>query len=254
MGSLLPENISVILVEPSQPGNIGSVSRAMHNMGLTDLRLINPCEVDHPEARAFAKNARSILFGAKVFERLEDAIEDRELIIGTSARFRDKIHSSTSIRDLDEILNPFPAKTKIALLFGRENSGLNNHEMSLCNEWIHIPTYSDNNSLNLAQAVIVTLFELSKFYDAKESFSGKINEPATSKQVEGMKQHFFEILKKVKFVRKNTGEAIWNSFACMIGRAKPEARDIRMIRGLFSQIEISLSRKDKKIEELKKDQ
>lgn len=254
MGSLLPKNISVILVEPSQPGNIGSVARAMHNMGLTDLRLVNPCEIDHPEARAFAKNARSILFGAKVYDRLEDAIEERELIIATSARFRDKIHTSTNIREMDEILNPFPQNTKSAVVFGRERSGLTNHEMSLCNEWIHIPTFSDNNSLNLAQAVMVVLFELSKFYDAEESFSGKINDPATSKQVEGMKQHFFEILKKVKFVRKDTGDAIWNSFACMIGRAKPEARDIRMIRGLFSQIEISLSRKDKKIDELKENQ
>lgn len=254
MGALIPENVSVILVEPSQPGNIGSVSRAMHNMGLTDLRLINPCEIDHPEARAFAKNARSILFGAKVYERMEDAIEDRELIIGTSARFRDKIHTSTSLLELGNILNPFPSETKTTLVFGRERTGLNNHEMSLCNEWIHIPTFSDNNSLNLAQAVMVCLFELSKYYDAEDSFSGKINDPATSQQVEGMKHHFFDVLKKVKFLRKDAGESIWNSFACMIGRAKPEARDIRMIRGLFSQIETTLARKDKKIDELKKNQ
>lgn len=254
MGALLPKNISVILVEPSQPGNIGSTARAMDNMGLTDLRLVNPCEHNHPESRMFAKNAKPILFGAKIFDRLEDAIEDRQLIIGTSARLRDKIHTSTSIRELDNILNPFTADTPIAVVFGRERTGLTNHEMSLCNEWIYIPTFSNNNSLNLAQAVMVVLFELSKYYGVEESLSGKISEPATSKQLEGMKQHFFETLKRVNFLRKGTEESIWNSFACMIGRAKPEARDIRMIRGLFSQIETTLSRKDKKIKELEKKQ
>lgn len=253
MGALLPKNVSVILVEPSQPGNIGSVSRAMDNMGLTDLRLVNPCEINHPEARAFAKNAKPILFGSSIFSCLEDAIEDRQLIIGTSARLRDKIHTSTSIRELEEILKPFPSDASVAVVFGRERTGLTNHEMSLCNEWIYIPTFSNNNSLNLAQAVMVVLYELSRYYDAKESFVGKITEPATSKQLEGMKQHFFDVLKKVKFLRQGAGESIWNSFACMIGRAKPEARDIRMIRGLFSQIETTLSRKDKKIEELKKE-
>lgn len=249
--SLKPSQISVVLVEPTQPGNIGSTARAMDNFGVTDLRLVNPCEVDHPEARMFSTNARYLLYEAKQFKSLQEAVKDFQLVIATSARFRDKIHTPTSLLDFANVIKPVSGDQSIALVFGRERSGLTNEEMSCCNEWLYIPTYGKSSSFNLAQAVVVLLYELSKYYKIKDTFTVPDFHPATSDQVEGMKDHFFSVLERIRFIRHGARNSIWNSFACLIGRAKPDERDIRMIRGFFSQIEISLKRKQRAIEDLK---
>ncbi len=242
MADLSPLQISVVLVEPTQPGNIGATARAMDNMGVTDLRLVNPCHYFHPEARMFAMNARHLLHKAHKYPSLQEAIEDRQLIIGTSARQRDKIQKSTSIFELPELLRYYSPRVKIALVFGTERSGLTNEDMSLCNEWIHIPTFTVNGSLNLAQAVMVVLYELSKAY-GNDVFSQETSlKPASSEKIEGMKKHFFQVLEQIKFLRHGAKDSIWHSFASLIGRAKPDERDIRMMRGFFNRIEVTLKR------------
>lgn len=251
MFSLNPSQISVVLVEPTQPGNIGSTARAMDNFGVTDLRLVNPCEVDHPEARAFSTNARYLLYEAKQYISLKEAVEDCHLVIGTSARFRDKIHTPTSLIHLPDVLKGFSGNHTVAIVFGRERSGLTNEEMSCCNDWLYIPTFGKSSSFNLAQAVVILLYEFSKYFDAKDTFEVRDFNPATSKQVEGMKEHFFKVLEDIRFIRHGARNSIWNSFACLIGRAKPDERDVKMMRGFFSQIEISLKRKQTAIKDLK---
>jgi tRNA/rRNA methyltransferase len=252
MSSLTPSQISIVLVAPTQPGNIGSTARAMDNFGVTDLRLVNPCEVDHPEARAFSTNARYLLHEAKHFTSLQDAIKDCHLVIGTSARFRDKIHTPTSLLNLADSLKEVTKNHAIAIVFGRERSGLTNEEMSCCNDWLYIPTFGKSSSFNLAQAVVVLLYEFSKYYGNEDTFEIRDFNPATSEQVEGMKNHFFKVLEHIRFIRHGARNSIWNSFACLIGRAKPDERDVKMIRGFFSQIEISLKRKQNAIQDLKK--
>ncbi len=251
MSVLTPAQISVVLVEPSHPGNVGASARAMDNFGVTDLRLVNPCEVDHPDSRAFSKNARYLLYEAKTYEDLAEAVKDHHVIIGTSARQRDKIHTATSLTEISRNLAYFPRDCSVAIVFGREQNGLTNEEMSICNEWVYIPTFGKNPSLNLAQAILVVLYELSKLYSMEDTFSDQMFNPANSEQLEGMKQHFFQVLDRVSFIRHGARDSIWHSFACLIGRAKPDERDIRMIRGFFSQIETKIKRKEKAIKSLK---
>ncbi|MBU2644574.1 RNA methyltransferase [bacterium] len=244
--TLDPAQISVVLVETTQPGNIGSTARAMETMGVTDLRLVNPCEVDHPEARMFSMNARHLLYEARIFSSLKDAITDCQLIIATSNRQRDKIQTSNSLYDLPRIIQACDPGLSIAIVFGPEQSGLTNDDMSLCNEWIHIPTYGKTGSLNLAQAVMVVLYEASKLYDRKFTPEPEVILPASSKSIEGMKEHFFRILDITGFLRLSSRNALWGSFSGLIGRSKPDERDVRMIRGFFNRIEVTLARKAKK--------
>jgi tRNA/rRNA methyltransferase len=243
--TLDPSQISVVLVETTQPGNIGSTARAMENMGVTDLRLVNPCEVDHPEARMFSMNARHLLYEAKIFPSLKEAVQDCQLIIATSNRQRDKIQTSNSVYDLPRIIQTFKTDISIAIVFGPEQSGLTNEDMSLCNEWIYIPTFGKTSSLNLAQAVMVLLYEASKLYHTQRVSEPEMLEPASSNSIEGMKEHFFRILETTGFLRLSSRNAIWGSFSGLIGRAKPDERDVRLLRGFFNRIEVTLKRKNK---------
>jgi len=243
--TLDPAQICVVLVETTQPGNIGAAARAMENMGVADLRLVNPCEIDHPEARMFAMNARHLLYEARVFTSLRDAVGDCRLIIATSARQRDKLQSSTSVHDLPAIIHACKPGVSIALVFGPEQSGLTNEDMSVCNEWVYIPTYGKTGSLNLAQAVMVLLYELSRLYDGKFTTDVAPVEPAASRSIEGMKEHFFRVLELTGFLRFNSRNALWGSFSSMIGRAKPDEREVRMIRGFFNRIEVTIKNRKK---------
>jgi len=240
-----PSQISVVLVEPTQPGNIGAAARAMDNMGVVDLRLVNPCHYFNPEARMFAMNARHILHKVRTFPSLREAVEDCHLIIGTSARQRDKIHTSTSSYQMAEVISKCQKESRVAVVFGPEQSGLTNEDMSICNEWLYIPTYGNNSSLNLAQAVLVVLYELAKQYHIDDSHEIKPFESATSKQMEGLKDHFFEILSRIGFLRSGARNSLWYSFSSLLGRAKPDERDVRMIRGFFNRIEVTLKRPKK---------
>jgi len=242
MTLLVPSQIAVVLVSTLQPGNIGATARAMDNMGVTDLRLVNPCAVDHPEARMFAMGARYILQQARTYSSLAEAVADRRLIIGTSARLRDKLQTSRSSHELAAVLQACRPNLPLALVFGQEKSGLTNEDMSLCNEWIHIPTRGRVNSFNLAQSVVVLLYELSKQFEDDGSEPTDGAEPAPSEQIERLKQHFFTVLEKTGFLRKSSRKALWTSFAGLIGRAKPDQREVRMIRGFFNRIEVSLRR------------
>lgn len=240
-----PSQIAVVLVEPTQPGNVGSAARALDNMGITDFRLVNPCHYFTGEARAFSMNARYLLHQAKKYDQLAEALEDRHLIIGTTAREREKIKKLSPLHQLPDIFKDYSRDTRVAIVFGTEQSGLANEHIDLCNEWIYIPTFGKSSSLNLAQAVVVTLYELSKLFDAKPVQAEQEIIPATSRSVEAMKTHLFAIMDKIGFLRKSSRESIWTSFSDLIGRAKPDERDIRMIRGFFNRIDVTLKREKK---------
>lgn len=246
MSYLTPDQVAVVLVEPTHPGNIGAAARALDNMGVTDFRLVNPCHYFHAEARMLSMNARYLLHQAKTYENLETAIADKQLIIGTTARARDKIKKLTSLHTLEQILSNYSSTTSIALVFGTEKSGLRNEHLNLCNEWVYIPTFGKSSSLNLSQAVVVALYELSKSFACNPVQQEQAILPASSTSIEGMKHHLFSILEQTGFLHKSSKETVWTSFSDLIGRAKPDERDIRILRGFFNRIEVTLESKKKK--------
>jgi tRNA/rRNA methyltransferase len=233
------ENICIVLVEPQGPLNIGSACRAMLNFGVNDLRLVNP-KVDHliHEARQMAVKATTVLEAAKIYPSLADALADCTFSIGTTRRFgryrEDMLHPDEAAR----LLLPITQSSKVALVFGREDKGLHTSELDLCQRFLTIPTSDKLPSMNLAQSVALCLYEVNK---AKWQLSG--NEPgrkqfAANEKLELMYQHMQESLTQIGFLNPQNPNHIMRAFRRILGRAALNEREVRIMRGLFSQIDL----------------
>jgi TrmH family RNA methyltransferase len=153
-------NISIVLVEPQGSGNVGSVARAMKNTGHSDLVLINPCDYLNNDAFSMACKADDILRNARVFEKLEDCVKETRLLIGTTRRMGKARYPVLTLQEsVDKILE-FSSTNRVSILFGREDRGLLNEEIPLCDMLIEIPTHEDCPSLNLSQAVFIVCYHL----------------------------------------------------------------------------------------------
>ncbi len=156
------DQIRIVLIGTSHPGNIGAVARAMKNMGLADLALVAPrCEVQTNDSISRASGADTLLAEASLHESLDDAVADATLVVGASARSRTLPWPMISPRQLGVALPAELARreARVALVFGREDAGLTNAELQRCHRHVHIPTNAEFSSLNLAAAVQVLSYE-----------------------------------------------------------------------------------------------
>ena len=152
-------NIVFILVEPAVPGNVGASARAMNTMGFSQMRLVNPCDHLGKEARMLAHGSHHILEHAQVYNSFNQAIEDLDFVIATTAKKRSSKEEYADGRKLKEILNKKGISIhSVGLVFGREESGLTNEEVGLCDLASCIPMAAPYPSLNLSQAVMIYSF------------------------------------------------------------------------------------------------
>ena len=157
----LNEFVQIVLVETSHPGNIGSVARAMKNMGLSRLALINPKKFPHDEATALAGNAGDVLEQAQVFSSIEEAVKNSKIIFATSARERTIEWPVASVKDAAQEINQLAAENiEVSILFGREDRGLTNEELQLSNKHLIIPADPEYPVLNIAMSTQVVCYEL----------------------------------------------------------------------------------------------
>ena len=231
--------ITVILVEPQGPLNIGSVCRAMGNFGFTDLRLVNP-QTNHlrHEARQMAVKAGYILEGATIYSSLEEALHGCRYAFGTTRRFG-------RYRDRDDFLYPDAAAQLIAgfdhdihtaLVFGREDCGLLNEELDLCQRFLTIPTCDAMPSMNLAQSVALCLYEVSK--QGLEARGELLNpDLAAIDQTEAMIQQMKETLTRIEYLDPQNPDHILRSFRRLFGKSGLTDREVRILRGLWSRID-----------------
>ena len=232
------ENIAVVLVEPQGPLNIGSVCRAMMNFGFSDLRLVNP-RADHlgDEARRMAVKAGGLLEGANIFDSLEEALGECHLALATTRRFgkyrEDFLHPDQAA---DYIL-PWSEKGRVALVFGREDKGLTTDELDLCQRLITIPTSDQLPSMNLAQSVVLCLYEINKALAASQLKSGGRKKLATNRMLEGMYTHMRSTLCDIGFLDEQNPDHILRSLRRIFGRAGLNDREVRILRGLWSRLD-----------------
>lgn len=232
-------NVSVVLVEPSLPENVGAVARAMDNMGFDQLRLVRPCDHLGAVARRVATHSAAILDAAAVFDSLAEAVADHQVILGTTARNRETAFPLTPLVSISGLL---PAEApRVALVFGRESSGLENAELALCNGWLQIPTWGTRASLNLSHAVIVVLYELAR---QRPPAPRAVESPdlADSGEIEGLKRHLFAVLDRVRFLRTRNRESLWSGFSGLVGRARPTRREVRLLHGFFHRVQVTFDR------------
>ncbi|TWJ26413.1 RNA methyltransferase [Geobacter argillaceus] len=232
----LKSAVSIVLVETQSPGNIGMVCRAMMNMGLTDLRLVNPCRVDHPEALKFAVSARELLFKARIFPTLAEALADAPLSVATTRRhgkYRQEIMTP------DEVVRSaavhLPAN-RCAFVFGREDSGLTTDEVALCRWQATIPTGSDYGSLNLAQAVLLFCYEIHRGLGSSTDAATErvLADAAVTETMFGQME---ETLLRIGFLNPENPAHLMRTFRRIFARAMLDEREVSVIRGMLSQID-----------------
>ncbi len=230
------EDLAVILVEPQNPGNIGMACRAMANFGVSELRLVNPCEYLHPEARKFAVAGHPLLGSARVFTDLSAAIADLHLSVATTRRTGRLRGDLLDIGAVPELRRSLPEGGRMGLVFGREDAGLSSDEVALCSHAAIVETCAEVGSLNLAQAVLLFVHELARRPMVPE---GVARERSPQGELEALFGQMERVLERIAFLNPKRPEAVMNSLRRIHQRAAPDARELGMLRGMWSQIDWS---------------
>ncbi|MBR9869599.1 MAG: tRNA (cytosine(32)/uridine(32)-2'-O)-methyltransferase TrmJ [Gammaproteobacteria bacterium] len=246
------DQIRIVLVETSHSGNIGAVARAMKNMGLGNLWLVNPASFPDETSYARSAGASDVLDRAHVVSSLDEAVADCVMVMGTSARGRKVPWPVIPPPDAAATAVQQAESGKVALVFGRENHGLSNEELQRCHYHIHIPSNPDYSSLNLAMAVQVICYELRMFYlkSLEEGESrpylqpmvapgdeGWDSPPATAGEVEGFFGHFEQTLVDVNFHRRDNPRHLIARMRRLFQRARMDQMEVNILRGVLSSIQ-----------------
>lgn len=240
------DKVTVVLVNTSHPGNIGACARAMKNMGVSRLTLVQPADFPSGVAVGRAVSALDILENATVVESLEAAITDCALVIGASARSRKIPWPMLSPAQLGVKVVRELEMNKVALVFGREDSGLNNDELQLCHFHVQIPADENYSSLNLAAAVMVICYELRKAGldrkgikdTAEDEFWDQ--EKATVKQVEHFYQHLERVMIAIDFHDPENPRQLMQRMRRLFSRIRIDVMEMNILRGILSNIEFNL--------------
>jgi tRNA/rRNA methyltransferase len=243
-------NIRIVLVRPRGSGNIGSVARAMKNMGQSELAIVGKARTRSFWARAMAVHGREILENAKVRNSLREAIADCTLVIGTTCRSGLYRKHSRSPRELAPDILAAAQTGKVALIFGPEDHGLSNKDIEHCQYLMTIPAHPDYQSLNVAQAAVICLYELYLQSLAPIQISGI--QRAAAEDVERLFDRMRAVLLKIGFLDSENPEHMLLAFRRILGRAGLEDKDVRIFTGLFRQIQWYIDQGWKVIEEKEK--
>ena len=232
------DNVRVVLVNTSHPGNIGATARAMKNMGLRHLYLVAPQQYPHNEATWRAANAVDVLEGAVVVETFEQAVADCGLVVGTSARERAIPWPLLDPRRACAQVYREAARQPVALVFGREDRGLTNEELQKCQLHIHIPSNPEYSSLNIAMAVQVIAYEMRMLQVAGEIPESPMADwdfPfAGSEDVERFFAHLDAALAEMGFLKADAPKQTSARLRRMFQRTRLDAMEINMLRGILS--------------------
>lgn len=228
--------MKIVLVETSHAGNIGAVARAMKNMTMSNLCLVKPKLFPNAEATARASGADDVLARAAVYENLADAVADCQLVIGASARGRTISWPELTPRQCAEKVVLHEPQHKVAIVFGRENSGLKNHELDLCHFLLRIPCNSQYSSLNIAAAVQVVCYELFVATGVQsESVVGDKGEQAlaTATQMESFYQHLHQTLIDIGFMHPDKSKSIMRRLRRIYNRTLLDTKELDILRGIL---------------------
>ena len=232
------ERVSIVLVEPQGPINVGAVCRCMMNFGFSDLRLVNPCgDYRSLKARRMALKAESILKQAPCFASLKEALADCHVTVGTTRRFGKYREDFLTPRQSAVRALAQPADNRVAFVFGREDRGLHTRELDLCHWFVTIPTHDDYPSMNLSHAVALLLYELSLAAQPVETVGGDKERPARSEDVERMFQHMRRTLLAADYLDPQNPDHILRAFRRLFGRTGLNEREVRILQGLWSRID-----------------
>ena len=227
--------VRVVLIDPSHPGNIGSVARAMKNMALSDLVLVRPRSFPHAESIALAAGADDILAGARVVQSVEQAVADCAFIAGTTSRPRSYYWEFTTPRDVAGRIVALAPENRAALLFGSERYGLATEDLNLCNVLVRIPANPEYCSLNLAMSVQLAAYEIFMAREQPQSHTQLEMALAPSGDVEHFYAHLHEVLNEIDF-EDRTGH-LMERLRRLFNRAQLDRNELNILRGILSAVQ-----------------
>jgi len=238
----LLNSVKVVLVGTTHPGNIGATARAMKNMGILDLALVEPKEFPSDVATFRSKAAKDILEKASVHRSLAEAISECELVVGTSARERTVPWPVLNPREAAMEMHKSSGDGKVAIVFGREDRGLTNEELGLCNFHVHIPSDPEYSSLNLSQAVQILAYEIRLAYLQDQHINKDYwdVELANNEQTERLINHMDELMQEVDFYDVENPRKLLVRVRRFFKRSKIDIMEANIFRGLFASIQKKL--------------
>jgi len=231
------DNVRIVLVNTSHTGNIGSVARAMKTMGFSDLVLVDPVSEPDSHASALAAGATDILANARIVERLDQAIDDCGLVLATSARNRTLDWPLLGPRPAaGQVLSEAP-KYPVAIVFGRENSGLTNEELQQSHFHLHIPTNPDYGSLNLAMAVQTVCYEVRMQFLEQDEMPEVTQAYPRVEALEQFYQHLESTLTDTGFIIRQHPGQVMTKLRRLFNRARPEENELNILRGILASVD-----------------
>lgn len=238
MAQLL-DQICIVMIQTSHPGNIGSAARAMKTMGIHDLRLVNPTRFNSPETKALASGADDILENARLCNTLQEALADCHSVIGTSARSeRSLAWPQMDARECGQWVAEHLPQQKIALVFGRERTGLTNEELEHCQVLVHIPMAFDFFSLNIAAAIQIICYEcmmaVRQTAQAVEPAKELDELPADTAAMENFFAHLETALIEVEYLKPDHPRLLMRRLRRLYGRINPTQSEINILRGMLA--------------------
>lgn len=232
---MILNNFRIVMIGTSHPGNIGSAARAMKTMGLSQLYLVEPEAFPHPKALEMASNAADILEQAKVVTSLDQAIGDCALVVGTSARMRKIPWPLLTPREMISKLKQEAPEHQVAILFGREHSGLTNEELQRCHFHIQIPANPDYSSLNIASAIQVIAYELRVgSLEAEQAPAEWDYRPANAEELEKFFEHLQTLLVASDFLKPSAPRQLMTRLRRLFLRARPDVMEMNILRGMLT--------------------
>jgi tRNA (cytidine32/uridine32-2'-O)-methyltransferase len=231
----MPAPVRIVLIDPSHPGNIGSVARAMKNMAVSDLVLVRPRSFPHAESNALAAGADDILANARVVATVSEAVADCTFVAGTTSRPRSYYWEFTTPRDVAGRIAALPGESRAALLFGSERYGLGTEDLQYCNVLVRIPANPEYCSLNLAMAVQLLTYELFMARESPTSQTQLELPLAAAGDVEHFYKHLQDVMNDVDFEDK-TGH-LMERLRRLFNRAQMDRNELNILRGILSAVQ-----------------
>ena len=235
----LLDQICIVMIQTSHPGNIGSAARAMKTMGIHDLRLVNPTRFHSPETKALASGADDILANVRLCTTLHEALADCHYVIGTSARSERSLRwPQLDARECGTWVATHLPQQKIALVFGRERTGLTNEELEHCQALVHIPMAFDFFSLNIAAAIQIICYECMmatrQITQTPLPTHELAEEPATAAAMESFFTHLETTLIEVDYLNPENPRLLMRRLRRLFGRINPTQSEVNILRGMLS--------------------
>ena len=235
---MISTDIRIVLVEPSHPGNIGAVARAMKNMALDQLVLVNPKQFPHSEATARASGADDVLTNARVVGSVKEALDGCGFVAATTSRDRDQYFRVADVRDAAERLVAESRRTPAAVLFGAERTGLTNEDLEASHVLIRIPANEVYLSLNLAMAVQLVSYEIFRAKGVHVETAPGAAAMASPEDMERMYVHLAQVLEEIDFRDRTPGGTnLMSRIRRFMQRAELDKNEVNIVRGILTAMQ-----------------